>query len=60
MSGFKYYNKALTLRYIWPCPPEFPPNKTDWLRAVDVAKVAGPIGRGFDMVPPPEVVLKFT
>lgn len=51
---------ALTLRYICPCPAEFPPSNTDWLRAVVVAEVAGPMGRGLVMVPPPEVVLRLT
>lgn len=50
----------LTRRYICPCPAEFPPSNTDWLRAVVVADVAGPWGRGLVMVPPADVVLRLT
>lgn len=42
-----------------PCPAELPASNTDWLRAVVVAEVAGPWGRGL-VVPPAEVVLRLT
>lgn len=50
----------LTLRYICPCPVEFPLSNTDWLRVGVVAEVAGPWGRGLVIVPPADVVLRLT
>lgn len=49
-----------TLRYICPCPAEFPPSSTDWLRAVVAAEEAGPWGRGLFRAPPADVVLRLT